>query len=68
MWKDFLEIYGQFWHVPSERFASPNQDPSTQQMATLFIPNYSEFPWLGDKFCADSWCVLLSLPFNYCII
>jgi hypothetical protein len=38
MWKDFFEMYG---HVPSERFASSGLDPSTQQTATLFIPNYS---------------------------
>jgi hypothetical protein len=40
-WKDFFEMYGQVWHAPSERFASPGLDPSTQQIAMLFIPNYS---------------------------
>ena len=40
-WEDFFEMYGQFGHAPSERFASPVLDPSTQQIAMLFIPNYS---------------------------
>ena len=40
-WKAVFEMYGQYGHVPSERFASPGLDPSTQQKAMLFVPNYS---------------------------